>query len=208
MTRSLVYYAMEARNGYREVAIAAGCSWERFCRDEAREAATRFVERTRKYKLREPAARSVHESLFASEFSACFVDEVLALSREEHSTAAVTKEGRFGKRRKASSNSGTGGGGGGGRAWWNIFRRGKTTRAAASGAGRGARRSDAEERGRDSSRGFSSSSSAVVMEGTVNLLNMTDPSQELLWQQARLALASERGNYQLEVFCPPKVRTR
>ena len=197
-------YAMEARNGYREMSIVSS-SWERFCRDEAREAATRFVERTRKYKLRDPTSRSVHESLFASEFSACFVDEVLTQSREEHSTTA-TKEGgtsRFGKKKKVSSNSGTGGGGGGGgggRSWWNIFRRAKTTRAAASGSpsGRGARR-DPEER--------AAGRSLVVMEGTVNLLNMADPSQELLWQQARLVLASDRGNYQLEVFCPPKVRT-
>lgn len=191
MRRARLTYAMEARNGYREVSIGSA-SWERFCRDEAREAATRFVERTRKYKLRDPAARSVHESLFANEFSACFVDEVLAQSREEHSTGTS----RFGRRRKVSSGSG---GGGGGRSWWNIFKRSKTTRGTPSGAGgRGGRRDLEEQR--------AAGRSSVVMEGTVNLLNMADPSQELLWQQGRLVLASEHGNYQLEVFCPPKVR--
>ena len=175
---------MEARNGYREVSIATS-SWERFCKDEARDAAGRFVERMRGYKQRDPAARGVHESFFASEFSARFIDEVLAQSREESKRGGTSRKGR-----KIS-----GGSVGGGRSWWNIFRWGRSSRA--SGASGGARRGGSEE---------ATSAGAAVLDGLVSLLNMNDPSQELLWQQCRLLLTSERGNYQLEVFSPPKVR--
>ena len=183
---------MEPRIGYREVSIPS--PWEQFCREEAKHAASRFVERIRSYKVSDPSVRGVHESFFASEFSASFMEEVLALSREE-TVATKRGAGRFSRSRKTSAthtggHREKGGGGGGGKSWWNIFRWGKSSSRAES-------KRESEEK---------ATGAVPVMEGIVNLLNMNDPSQSITWQQCRLVLAPERGNYQLAVYCPPKVR--
>ena len=50
-------------------------TWERFCREQARESATKFFDKVRRFKERNPSTSDIHDSVFANEFSAAFLEE-------------------------------------------------------------------------------------------------------------------------------------
>ena len=72
--------------------------------------------------------------------------------------------------------------------WWNIFKRGKSTR-------------------RRSSRGVASShesSKQIILDRLVSQMNLQDGCVGE-WIKCRLVLVGCLDNYQIEVYCPPKV---
>ena len=102
-------------------------SWERFCREEARQAACSFLERVKRFKSRNASARDVHDSTFTNEFSAAFLEEssMLMASGDTQMQASCSAVPRmngqsqshgFSLNRSASTRAGAGAGGYGGRA--------------------------------------------------------------------------------------------
>ena len=162
--------------------------WGQFCRDEGRQAAWRFMEQVRRYQDRHPSSGDVTEQELSTEFADYFLEEVRALTTPTWSSGSNKKN-----ERKVSSSS-VKSGAKPAKSWWNIFKNklSKSTEGGSrklSGAGIITSQPDA----------------SIVQEGLVCLLNMNDPVQPMSWQQCRLVLTHEQENYQLEIFCPPKV---
>lgn len=75
--------------------------------------------------------------------------------------------------------------------WWSIFKRGKSMR-------------------RKSSREVASSydnSRQIILDKTVTQMNLQDGCSGE-WIKCRLVLVGFQDNYQIEVYCPPKVSER
>ena len=165
--------------------------WEWFCKDAARDTASRFIEQVRRYKDRDTTTADVSESQFVDKFSTFFLEEVLAMSANGCTTTPHVggNSSNYSATKLPHCYKPTRGGG---KAWWNIFKWSKLSKG---------------EAGLSSSRKISASSAEgrKVLEGVVNLLDMNDPQQCLSWQQCKLVLHLVQGNYQLEVFSPPKV---
>ncbi len=75
--------------------------------------------------------------------------------------------------------------------WWNVFKRSKSTR-------------------RKSPRDVASSSSyestrQIILDRQVTQMNLQDGSSGD-WIKCRLVLVGFQDNYQIEVYCPPKVK--
>lgn len=176
--------------------------WERFCREQARESATKFFDKVRRFKERNPSTSDIHDSVFANEFSAAFLEESVIMTRSSgmmnglgvsYSSNGVSNTmtmSRQGQRKGGSPHTKSGG-----RAWWNIFKWTKFSRSESA-----SKKSSVAGAGGADTRGV------ILLEGIVDLLNMNDSMQTLVWQQCRLVLLQQQGNYQLEVFYPPKVR--
>ena len=174
--------------------------WERFCREQARESATKFFDKVRRFKERNPSTSDIHDSQFANEFSAAFLEESLTVSRSigmmnglggSYSSNGVSHTmtmSRQGQRKGGSAHTKSGG-----RAWWNIFKWTKFSRAESASK-------------KSPVAGAADTHGVVLLEGVVDLLNMNDSMQTLVWQQCRLVLLQQQGHHQLEVFYPPKVR--
>ena len=163
--------------------------WEQFCKDEARRAAHEFLEKVRRLQTVDHSCMEVPESVFATKFSAHFMDEVMDL------TGAGTPNGLhsstdFPRTKKTTTH----------RSWWNIFRR-KSTRDAVAGIHHDNRNANT----RSYPPSGSGSTATVVLEAQVKMLDMSTSSLTLSWQACRLVLSSEQGNHQLEIYCPPKV---
>lgn len=160
--------------------------WEQFCKDEARRAAHEFLEKVRRLQTRDRSTMEIPESVFASKFSAHFMDEVIDLTGPASELVLPARD------KKTGAN----------KSWWNIFKRKQTKdemnlkKAVWSGG-----------MNQELGRGVSSAA-AVIQESTVKMLDMNNSSQYLTWQPCRLVLTSEQGNHQLEVYTPPKVRER
>lgn len=177
--------------------------WERFCREQARESAKKFFDKVRRFKERNPSTSDIHDSVFANEFSAAFLEESLTMSSGSgivnglgvnsssggSNSMTMTRQGVVDQRKGGPQSKG------GGRSWWNIFKWSKFSKT----EGGNRKTSTASTVTVDGG-------AVVVLEGVVNLLNLNDCVQTLTWQQCRLVLLQELGNHQLEVFCPPKVR--
>ena len=171
--------------------------WEQFCKDEARRAAHEFLEKVRRLQTTDRSSMEVPESVFATKFSAHFLDEVMDLTGTVPN-GSVQDYGR--------SGSGSGKKVGAGKSsWWNIFKR-KQCRDERGVVLVG---SSASNRNAGLGSGLvlhqQSAGGSVVLEAHVKMLDMTSSSAELSWQACRLALTSEQGNHQLEIYCPPKV---
>lgn len=207
-------------------------SWEHFCREEARQAACSFLERVRRFKTRNAAARDVHDSTFTNEFSAAFLEEssVLMASEDAHlgcsvnngqsqsrdfpynrsasARAAATRSMYVREDSKSSAKSGNGGGK---KAWWSsIFKWSKSKRDKRNNGGRsgGAGLSSSGEYLSPSSRSGSTSYGPrrrVILDGQLQLLDLNETTGPLLWTQCKLVLAEAQGHYQVEIFMPPKV---
>lgn len=170
-------------------------TWERFCREQARESATKFFDKVRRFKERNPSTSDIHDSVFANEFSAAFLEESVTVFRSSGVMNGVSNGvshtmtmSRQGQRKGGSPHTKSGG-----RAWWNIFKWAKFSRAESA-----SRKSPVA--------GAADTHGVVLLEGIVDLLNMNDSMQTLVWQQCRLVLLQQQGHHQLEVFYPPKVR--
>ncbi len=189
-------------------------TWERFCREEAKETASAFLEKVRRFKSRHTTAGDVHDSTFTNEFSAAFLEESSILMAGENSAPQPTANGisRLEQQQQASSNKNSTG-----KAWWNgIFK--WSTKSTKS------RRS----RERHSSPGSSGSNSPIpnrqnavgstrrkkrnirVLKenSSVQLLNLSEceDRDDINWSSCKLMLVEQQDNYQVEIYCPPKVR--
>ena len=178
--------------------------WEQFCKDEARRAAHVFLEKVRRLQTADRETMEVPESVFASKFSAHFMDEVMDLTGSSVGNGALHASGEFGGRCGSASKKA----GGGKSSWWNIFKRRQSREEKTAGAlvgssaaNRNAGLSQQQRQLYESGGG----GAAAVMEAQVKMLDMMSPGGQLKWQACRLVLASEQGNHQLEVYCPPKV---
>ena len=160
--------------------------WEQFCKDEARRAAHEFLEKVRRLQTVDRSIMEIPENVFATKFSAHFMDEVMDLTGAQSNS--INAVGDFSTKKK----------GGAAKSWWNIFRR-KQPRD-----DRGVVASSAASK--NQSNGVGVTSPTTILEAYVKMLDMTNCSQALSWQACRLVLTSEQGNHQLEIYCPPKVR--
>lgn len=211
------------RSASREDSIASSVdSWERFCREEARQAASSFLERVKRFKSRNAAARDVHDSTFTNEFSAAFLEESSVLmasgdverscpvngqaqSRSFFSRSISTRSERstFARNEsKTSVKSGSSGSGGGGgkKTWWSqIFKWSKSKRRNNSSL------NSSGEYGSRMNGGSSAQRRRVILDGSVQLLDLNETAGPLLWTPCKLVLAEAQGNFQVEIFIPPKV---
>lgn len=162
--------------------------WEQFCKDEARRAAHEFLEKVRRHQTVNDRSMEIPESVFASKFSAYFMDEVMDLTGNPNELNAPSD---FSRNKKSST----------GKSWWNIFKR-KQVR---------------DDKGSPASTAANKNSSnhclphgpltgaTTILEAHVKMLDMDKSPHALTWQACRLLLTSEQGNHQLEIYCPPKV---
>ena len=191
-------------------------TWEHFCREEARESASAFLERVRGFKSRHASARDVHDSTFTNEFSAAFLEESSILMASESETTLPTTNGasslpahvrgRVGngrretvKKQKSSSS----------KSWWNgLFKwAGKSKRERHSS---GSSTSNSSQAPASNSRMGSTKRKRrgirVVKEtSTVQLLNLNEECEEMTWNPCKLMLVEQQENYQIEIYCPPRV---
>ena len=174
--------------------------WEKFCREEARRAAHEFLEKVRRLQTTERDSMEVPESVFASKFSAHFMDEVIDLTGSSVANGGLHSSGEFSR---SGSSSGKKAGAGKG-SWWNIFKRRQSREDRTSvlvGSSAANRNAGVVQQPNQLVR-----PAAVVLEAQVKMLDMRSCSGlQLSWQACRLVLTSEQGNHQLEIYCPPKV---
>ena len=208
-------------------------TWESFCREEAREAASTFLERVRRFKARHSAARDVHDSTFTNEFSAAFLEEssiLMAREGDPTTTSTVTNGATFTTSLPASIHSRVVGNGQG-RELEGNRRQANNVRSTSgksswwSGLFKWSSKSK-RSRERQSSENSSSSNSPVISSrgstrqkkrgikivketATVQLLNLSDEDGEgMNWSSCRLMLVEQQENYQIEIYCPPRVSGR
>lgn len=214
-------------------------TWESFCREEAREAASTFLERVRRFKARHAAAMDVHDSTFTNEFSAAFLEESsILLARELEgdtilptttSSSTVTNGSTFTTSLPANIHSRVGGSGQLGREVENNRRQANSRSTSSksswwSGLFKWSSKSK-RSRERQTSENSSSSDSVVIPNrgstkqkkrgikivketATVQLLNLSEEDGEgMNWSPCRLMLVEQQQNYQIEIYCPPRVST-
>lgn len=205
-------------------------TWERFCREEAREAASAFLERVRRFKSRHASAKDVHDSTFTNEFSAAFLEESSLLMANQGETVVPSTNGgatfttslppeihsRVGngqvnhrdtsRRRPAKS----------GKSWWNgLFkwsskaRRSRERRSSGSSTNSGSALSNSTNRiqSTGSTKQKKKRRGIRVVKETplVQLLNLSESEDGMEWSPCKLMLVEQQENYQIEIYCPPKV---
>lgn len=197
-------------------------TWERFCREEAREAASAFLERVRRFKSRHASFRDVHDSTFTNEFSAAFLEESSVLMASEGETVLPTTTGTFTTSLPADVNNRVGHGRdtnrrkatkfSSGKSWWSgLFKwKSKSRERHSSGSSTssnigssGPSRLHAMGSTKQKKRGI-----RVVKEtALVQLLNLSecDDKDEMNWSSCKLMLVEQQDNYQLEIYSPPRV---
>ena len=207
-------------------------TWERFCREEAREAASAFLERVRRFKGRQAAARDVHDSTFTNEFSAAFLEESSILMANVGETTLPTTNGgatfttslpsdlhnrveATGTRRRATAKTSSPSKS----SWWSgLFKWPKSKRSSRE---RGS--SNSSSSSTTASTSSPSSASRIQSTGStkqkrkqrgirvvketpiVQLLNLSESDEGADWSTCKLMLVEQQENYQLEIYSPPKV---
>jgi len=198
-------------------------TWETFCREEARETASAFLEKVRRFKSWNAQAREVHDSVFTNEFSAAFLEEssvLMAASGQRNGgsnfAASLPANVHGGLNTGPSSNhrdasrSHTSGGR---KSWWSGLLKWTKSRRSRDRSSSGSSVSSANSSNRVSSTLGSSSRHkrrnirAVKETNSVQLLNLSEQESEdsLRWSLCRLVLVEQQDNYQIEIFSPPKV---
>ena len=199
-------------------------SWERFCREEAKESASAFLERVRRFKSRHVTARDVHDSTFTNEFSAAFLEEssllmasggdgellsaLLATNENTLTTSlpAGSHANRDSANRKDTNNNRTMGG----KSWWSgLLEWSKSKRA--------------KEMPSNSSNVSCTNSSRLnagvcnrqrkrnirILKETASVqlldLNEQEDKDEMSWSHCKLVLVDQQDHYQIEIYSPPKV---
>ena len=225
---------LRSANGRSEDSNTTGVdSWEHFCREEARQAACSFLERVKRFKSRNAAARDVHDSTFTNEFSAAFLEEssvLMASGDTQLQACAVSMNGQsqsHGFSRSINRSASTRAGGSsrtlvreeskasvksnsGKKTWWsNIFKWSKSKRDRRNNSGSTGLSSSGEYLSPSSSRSNSSSHQQgrrrVILDGQLQLLDLNETEGPLQWTPCKLVLAEAQGHYQVEIFMPPKV---
>lgn len=226
---------LRSASGREEDSNATGVdSWEHFCREEARQAACSFLERVKRFKSRNAAARDVHDSTFTNEFSAAFLEEssvLMASGDTQLQACAVSMNGQsqsHGFSRSILNRSASTRAGGssrtfvreeskasvksssGKKGWWsNIFKWSKSKRDRRNNSGSSGLSSSGEYLSPSSSRSNSSSHQQgrrrVILDGQLQLLDLNETEGPLQWTPCKLVLAEAQGHHQVEIFMPPKV---
>ena len=163
--------------------------WEQFCKTEARRTAHEFLEGVRRLQTSDPSCMEIPETVFATKFSAHFLDRVVDLT-DVQTKALSNEEIDVGPRKEKKVSTSTS------KSWWNIFRRRQSKED---------RSMLANKRAVGNAAYQASARAAGVLEANVKILDLNSPTQSVSWQPCRLLLTSEQGNHQLEVYCPPKV---
>ena len=161
--------------------------WEQFCKDEAKRAAHDFLEKVRRLQAVDQSSMEIPENVFATKFSAHFMDEVMDLTGGPPGDLS----GEFSRKKS-----------GPGKSWWNIFKR-RQSRDDKNVAAVNKNDNFSAARGRANTAGAN-----TILEAHVKMLDMKGTSHVLTWQPCRLLLTSEQDNNQLEIYCPPKVRRK
>lgn len=200
------------RMANRNADVRNSSSWETFCREEARQWASAFLERVRSFKIRNPVSREVHDSAFTNEFSAAFLEESSILLTDSNSMFphANGESTRFTSSMPSSQSQG--------------ILRSPTSGSEASSSSRKSTKAKSwishlfkwskSQKSRRSSPSSPSSSrqgcirrnTEVLKEELVRMLNMNadNSSSSSAWQQCRLTLLKENTNHQLEIYSPSK----
>ena len=199
-------------------------TWETFCREEARETASTFIEKVRRFKSWNAQAREVHDSVFTNEFSAAFLEESSVLmaasgQRNGGSSFAASLPANVhgglntgpGSNHRDPSRSHTSGGP---KSWWSGLLKWTKSRRARDRSSSGSSVSSATSSSNRISTTLGSSGRhrrrniRVIKETNgVQLLNLNEQESEdtLQWSLCRLVLVEQQENYQIEIFSPPKV---
>ena len=135
--------------------------WEQFCKDEARRAAHEFLEKVRRLQTTDPSSMEIPENVFATKFSAHFLDEVVDLTG---APAELTMSAEGGSRRDKKGSSG--------KSWWNIFKRKQTKEDRSLLHGKRAVGSAGYQ---GSARGVSAH---AILEANVKMLDLNSPTQD------------------------------
>lgn len=204
-------------------------TWERFCREEAREAASAFLERVRRFKSRHASARDVHDSTFTNEFSAAFLEESSVLMASEGETILPTTSAPFTTSLPADVSRGVGNArgrdtsrgtsrrkasktGSGKSSWWsNLFKwksksrerssSGSSTSSTAGAPGPSRLHGSTKQKKR---RGIRVVKETAVVQ-LLNLSNESEGTEDANWNACKLTLVEQQENYQLEIYSPPRV---
>ena len=188
-------------------------SWELFCREEARESATAFLERVRRFKSSHATAREVHDSTFTNEFSAAFLEESsLIMSGCDRTLTPVSAANPLTSSLPAICHSESGSSEspdrkgsrlravtGGGKWWSGLFEWSKSKRT-----------KEITSNGSSlSGTGGNRQKKKVLKEtATVQLLNLNEQENRdvMRWSPCKLVLVEQQDyHYQLEIYAPPKV---
>lgn len=198
-------------------------SWERFCREEAKESASAFLERVRRFKSRHATAREVHDSTFTNEFSAAFLEESSILmasggDRQLLSALLTTNEntlttslpatshiGRESADQKDTKNRG-------GKSWWSgllEWSRSKRAReiSSSSSSSISSTNSSRLTGGGCSSRQRKRNIRVLKETASVQLLDLNEQEDNdvMSWNQCKLVLVEQQDHFQIEIYNPPKV---
>ncbi len=201
-------------------------TWENFCREEARQAATTFIDKVRRFKSWNVQARGVHDSVFTNEFSAAFLEEsseLMASGRTNGGSTFTTSlpasvHGGLNtrpdsNRREPTDNHTSTAAASGPKSWWNGLlkwtkvRRGRDR--SSSGSSVSSSNSNRVSNSLGSSTRHRRRNVRVIKEtSNVQLLNLNEQEDQdvMRWNLCRLVLGEQQDNYQLEIYSPPKVR--
>lgn len=184
-------------------------SWKVFCREEARQWASTFLERVRRFKVIDVSLRDIHDSTFTNEFSAAFLEEASVLladanqsSTNDRSSPPLTRNlppHHSPSTRPTSPLNSSTRKNSKAKSWLsNLFRWPKTSKNCT-----GVVSSTSAP-----SRESRSNTNIILKEGIVQILNMNadNSSSSDSWQQCTLMLLEDHGNHQLKVYTPSKVR--
>lgn len=184
---------------------SSSSAWETFCRDEARQWASAFLDRVRSFKLRNTIASGVHDSTFTNEFSAAFLEESSLLLHSTANGMLSNGESRgistslptahaesvepspppeVTSPRKSNKKS-----------WFShLFKWSRSQRNRSRPSGASISRQNRTRRNTN-----------VFKDELVRMLNLNADESTSAWQPCRLALLEDNGNPQLEIYCPAKV---
>lgn len=204
-------------------------TWERFCREEAREAASAFLERVRRFKSRHATARDVHDSTFTNEFSAAFLEESSVLMASAGETILpTTTSGTPSLAADVQNNNVVGGSepdrrlttkqnnSNSRKSWWNgLFKWSKSKRSGESQGSPTSGSSTSSNSGQSQKHRAAGSTKVKKKRGikvvketaSVQLLNLSEceDKDEMNWSPCRLTLVEQQDNYQIEIYSPPRV---
>lgn len=208
-------------------------TWESFCREEAREAASAFLERVRRFKSRHASAVDVHDSTFTNEFSAAFLEESSILMASEGETvlpttlttgatlttslpANICSQVGNGRELDGSRRSGNRNTSSVKSSWWSgMFKwSSKSKRSRERHSNENSTSTDTQAvpnrlHGGSTKQKKKERSIRIIKEtAIVQLLNLSEGDEDrdgMNWSPCRLMLVQQQENYQIEIYSPPRV---
>ena len=178
--RSRDYSPASSTASDRATPVANG-DWQTFCREEGKKAAREFLRRLKDYRERHP---DVSEPCCVREFATSLTELLSASCSDLRKSRTVPSP----PKPTASSNSKPTK-----QQWWKIFKRSKSLR-------------HKDSPSRSTGDMIDSNHPGLVLDRVVSQMNLSDSDSCGKWEKCRLVLINRQGNYQLEIYSPPKVR--